>query len=122
MPKLLKRDSDGDAIYAAPDVDDGPAWDLDGDPNKMGTKALCAAVARDILGCDPGWWGYYCDWCCSCDHGDHACDSQCSAIASARQLHDRVIEACDTRGIALLAQRPDKLLQAALIAWRGAKD
>lgn len=119
MPRIERYDMDGDPIFAVPDSDDGPAWDLDGSPAEMGMRALCAVVARDILGCRPEWWGYYCDWCCTCEGNPHGIDSQCSAIAGPAQLHDQVVEACDRRGIALLAAPSDDVLRAALVAWRG---
>ncbi len=116
MPRIDHRDEDGEAHYAEPEGEEG--WDLDGPPEEMHMKAVCAAVARDILGCQVKWWPYYCDWVCTCDRMDHACDSQCSALAGPDQLYERVIGACQERGIALLADRHVPLLQAALTAWR----
>ncbi len=119
MPEILRRDDDGNAIYAEPNAE--PEWDVNGDPDRMGTKALCAATARDILGCEIKWWGYYCDWVCGCDNMAHAYDSQCSALASPLELYQPVIDACDKRGIALLAEPPEALLRSALDAWRAAR-
>ena len=116
MPEIDHRDNDGDAHYSEPEDEDG--WDLDAQPHEMGTKALCAAVARDILGCELHWNGYYCDWCCSCHGNEHGCDSQCSAIADPRQLFERVIDACNRRGIVLVAARAEDVLRAALTKWR----
>ena len=116
-PAIVGRDAARDAIFGEPTG--GPAWSLDGHPEHMGTKALCAAVARDILGCEPTWSGYYCDWCCSCKGIPHACDSQCSAIADANQLRARTIWACEAKGIMLPAiAHPAEQLRAALTAWR----
>ncbi len=118
MPRVLREDSDGDPIYGEPDSATEPEWDVDGEPAKMNTKALCAAVARDILGCQIKWWGYYCDWCCGCEGNEHGCDSQCAALANPNQLYARVIGACDRWGIAVLAGPFNHVLRDALIAWR----
>ncbi len=69
-------DEDGERWYDQP-----KDWSLDDkDPGEMNVKELSAAAAR-LLGCKPSWWPYYKDWTCSCDRGEHACDSQCSVIA-----------------------------------------
>ncbi len=70
-------DSDGDRDYILPKT---PKWNIDGNPAFMGSKALRAAVTRDVFGCKPKWWGYYCDWCCMCDGEEHCCDQQCSIL------------------------------------------
>jgi hypothetical protein len=31
-------------------------------------------------GCKPQWYEYYSSYVCTCEHGTHYCDSQCSAI------------------------------------------
>jgi hypothetical protein len=116
MPEIEHYDADGDAVYAEPQHEEG--WDLDAPSATMGTKALCAAIARDILGCKPVWSGYYCDWICSCDGNGHGLDSQCSAIATPDQLYDRVMDTCAERKIALLAGPIQEVLCAALTAWR----
>lgn len=133
MPEIERYDSDGDAIYAPPTEADGPEWDLDGDPRKMGLKALCAAAARDILGCQIKWWGYYCDWCCGCEGTPHGCDQQCSSLAGPRELLDPITLALDDAGInmpesdqrSLFAKRRaykgnffTGLLRVALVSWR----
>lgn len=121
MPEIDHLDGDGAPIYAEPAYVDEPEWDPKGDPHRINLKALCAAVANEILGCRPRWWGYYCDWTCSCDDNDHGCDQQCSSIANPDQMLSRVVAACDRRGIALLA-RPSAtdMLRDALAAWRAA--
>ena len=118
MPRVVERDDENTPIYGPPDPATEPEWDLEGGPEEMNVKALCAAVARDILGCQIKWWGYYCDWCCGCRGTPHGCDSQCSSLATPDQMFKRVIEICDEEGIALLAQAPEQLLRSALIAWR----
>lgn len=116
MPRILRRDSDGDVIFAKPRGEKG--WDLDADPTEMFDKTLCAAVARDILRCKIKWWGYYCDWVCSCKGTPHGYDSQCSIMASSTQLFGDVIDVCKDEGIALVADRPTEFLRTALIVWR----
>lgn len=119
MPDIDHRDCDGDPIYADPGAE--PGWDLEGPVEEMEEKALCAAVARDMLGCKIKWWGYYCDWVCGCKGIPHACDSQCSALAMPNQMLNRVLDVCDKHGISLLAARPEKVLRSALTAWRNTK-
>ena len=116
MPTMTHRDSDGDLHYSEPEGEEG--WDLEADPEEMGLKALCAAVARDILGCKIKWWPYYCDWVCGCKGTPHGCDQQCSSIANPDQLYERVVEECHDRRIALLAGTHENVLRAALAAWR----
>lgn len=116
MPTITHRDSGGEPRYSEPQGEEG--WDLEADPSEMVMKALCAAVARDILGCSIEWSDYYCDWCCMCRGIPHACDSQCSAIATTDMLYDRVMKKCEGRGIALLAGTHDRVLRAALTIWR----
>ena len=118
MPHVIDRDEDGDSYYSEPTAEEGPAWNLEGDPAEMNQKTLCAAVARDVLGCRVKWWPYYCDWCCACPHTEHGCDSQCSSIATPDQLYDRVVEACTSKSIALLAEPAESLLRSALTEWR----
>ena len=113
------RDSDGDPIWEEPNAEvHGPDWDMAGDPHTMGMKALCAAVASEILGCAPRWNGYYGDWCCTCKGNVHGCDSQCSALAGPSLLYCRVVAACAEQGITLQAVQTDDVLRNALEAWR----
>lgn len=117
LPPIRRRDEDGCAIYDNPRGQFG--WDLDAPPEEMGDKALCAAVARDLLGCKVEWWGYYCDWVCDCPGAVHGCDSQCSQIPGPMTLRRHVLALCDERGIALLAVADDlEQIRAALVAWR----
>ena len=67
-------DSDGDRIWSLPDD-----WSLDKPIEEMNQKELSAVMARRD-GCSPEWSGYYGDWVCTCLHGKHACDSQCSVV------------------------------------------
>jgi hypothetical protein len=116
MPEIILHDSDDDPIWSEP-VNE-PEWDVDGDPAKMNTKALCAAVARDMLDCKIKWWGYYCDWCCGCEGTPHGCDQQCSAIGDADQLYRNVLEVCEDVGIEFVAGSHEKMLRNALLIWR----
>lgn len=111
-------DSSGDKIYKQP-----KDWSLDKDPKKMNQLELSAAVARDLLGCKPKWWGYYADWTCGCK-GDHTMDQQCSIIAAyaedARYARQVAVELEKKTGFILPATfTPRQICERALIVIRG---
>lgn len=108
-------DSDGDRLYDLPE-----GWGLDKDPGEMNVKELAAASAC-LLGCTPSWSKYYADWTCTCRHGDHACDSQCSVIADypkdIRHAH-RIAAWMEEQGLEVpkASASPSEICKAALIA------
>lgn len=123
MPDIYGYDSDGCPLWSEPKKEAG--WDLGSDPAAMNGKTVIAAVASEILNCPIKWWHYYCDWCCGCKNGRHACDSQCSALADASTMLRIVRPVLEEYGISpsiTFNMTNVECLRVALTAWRNVQE
>jgi hypothetical protein len=114
-------DSDGDRIYDEPHRQ--KSWDLSAPPSEMGTNTLCAAVAKEVLGCKIEWSGYYRDWCCMCKNDAHQIDQQCSIImeySSGMRIRDVVTAVAHLIRFDALTS-PREICEQALQAVRDSK-
>ena len=97
--KILSIDEHtNDPLFEEPGKLQG--WDLDGDPDVMCEKALCAAAARDLLGCKVKWSPKDGDWTCGCDDSAHL-DAEYGVLMDGEALREEVLKVSSSRVLRL---------------------